>query len=81
MGYFAELSYKIGNCINNKKKKKKKKIFRLFDSTLTFLVLKVIYKGRFKSFVALYADRIGSDQQIPIRLEVSDFLFINTFFS
>ena len=78
MGYFAELSYKIGNCINNNKKKK---IFRLFDSTLTFLVLKVIYKGRFKSFVALYADRIGSDQQIPIRLEVSDFLFINTFFS
>ena len=40
--------------------------------------LKVIYKGCFKSFVALYADRICSDQhfvenrteKIPIRLEV-----------
>ena len=41
-------------------------------------LLKVIYKGCFKSFVALYADRICSDQhfvenrieKIPIRLEV-----------
>ena len=36
MGYFIELAYRNGNCIE------KSKIFRLFDSALTLLVLKQI---------------------------------------
>ena len=37
--------------------------------------LKVIYKGCFKSFVALYADRICSDQHF-VENRIEKFLFV-----
>ena len=48
----------------------------LFD-VINFLydALKVIYKGCFKSFVALYADRICSDQHF-VENRIEKFLFI-----
>ena len=39
------------------------------------LYLKVIYKGCFKSFVALYADRICSDQHF-VENRIEKFLFV-----
>ena len=38
-------------------------------------ILKVIYKGCFKSFVALYADRICSDQHF-VENRIEKFLFV-----
>ena len=40
-----------------------------------FFVLKVIYKGCFKFFVALYADRIFSDQHF-VENRIEKFLFV-----
>ena len=42
---------------------------------LYFFVLKVTYKGCFKSFVALYADRICSDQHF-VENRIEKFLFV-----
>ena len=44
-------------------------------SVLKYTALKVIYKGCFKSFVALYADRICSDQHF-IENRIEKFLFV-----
>ena len=47
----------------------------IFSLSLIGLRLKVIYKGCFKSFVALYADRICSDQHF-VENRIEKFLFV-----
>ena len=42
---------------------------------MTIFLLKVIYKGCFESFVALYADRICSDQHF-VENRIEKFLFV-----
>ena len=42
---------------------------------LVWRTLKVIYKGCFKSFVALYAERIYSDQHF-VENRIEKFLFV-----
>ena len=44
-------------------------------TAFNLLYLKVIYKGCFKSFVALYADRICSDQHF-VENRMEKFLFV-----
>ena len=46
-----------------------------FMTNTKFTSLKVIYKGCFKSFVALYANRICSDQHF-VENRIEKFLFI-----
>ena len=45
------------------------------SSPIWTCLLKVIYKGCFKSFVALYADRICSDQHF-VENRIEKFLFV-----
>ena len=47
----------------------------ILNSVFIDAALKVIYKGCFKSFVALYADRICSDQHF-VENRIEKFLFV-----
>ena len=73
--------YKGKQCVHTKTfTHSNKQTYLLKDENYTHRQrLKIIYRGSFKSFVALYADRISSDQhfvencieKISIRLEVT----------